>query len=409
MREDVPSILKQTQLSPKVSRNSRHEEPLGDRAAREGISRCVFLEDVFWTNCTDAEGRVIWRKGRDAMFGPGRRRLPLYMDSGAYRRHTSIKRLTAPQKKTRRPRPISVSGNKKKEDWKPAPPPAWSLSYDHYVEAILLNQPEGFMSWDTIDNNQASFQGYQRMMNDDRLAPFIDRIIPVYQIGEVWSKTALLLEPVPYRMGSENIRSVVANAQQIFKDPVFQYYLSRHKLIAFGGLVNHKDSERAARWALFKEIARLCPDHHFWGLGMASPMIINGLGPEGLLDRIWLDGTWWILNATTQRFATLQEGQIRVFFPKGAGFEDFGTTTEFMAKNLRALAAGYAGSFKWPAPGPTVEEMIADPEARILMRKIGQQAASDMAQLFNYPSQMDLWHLLGKNFDQPATGEESAD
>lgn len=378
LREEEEQLLKQT----KPPRSSKHEEPLGDRAAREGISRCVFLQDVFYTNCTNNAGEMVFRLGREEMFGPGRRRLPLYMDSGAFRRHQEMERIRA-----------GKTGSKF---------PQWSFSYDKYVEAILLNQPEGFMSWDVIGDNQVSYQGYQRMMADPRLAGIIDRIIPVYQVGEIWDRRAPLLEPVPYSAGGDELRSVIANAQRIFQDPIFQHYLSRHRLIAIGGLVQHEDSKREARWVLFKELARLCPDHQFWGLGMASPMIINGLGPEGLLERIWVDGTWWILNATAQRTAVLQDGQIKVLFPKKLGWEDFDTTIERAAKDLRALAAAYSDCIRWPDPGPTVEEMIEDPEARIQMKKIGREAAREVAQVFN---QTDLWHYLGEDFDQPGTEE----
>ncbi len=89
----------------------------------------------------------------------------------------------------------------------------------------------------------------------------------------------------------------------------------------------------------------------FWALGQANFKVVNGLGAMGLLNRVWTDGSWWILDAACERFAVIQDGRIVMHSLEGIA-RSFFTITECMAANLRSLLGAYAGLWEWPPPDP---------------------------------------------------------
>src|SRR5438046_7232210 len=91
--------------------------------------------DYTYVACRDrTTGRMRYRPGFREMCAPETRRLPLYLDSAAYRKFTGCA-------------------------------PGWS-SYDTYCEAIELVQPDGVMAKDAVGDQRASRAGYERMYAD---------------------------------------------------------------------------------------------------------------------------------------------------------------------------------------------------------------------------------------------------
>jgi hypothetical protein len=78
-----------------------------------------------------------------------------------------------------------------------------------------------------------------------------------------------------------------------------------------------------------------------------------------LLDRVWLDGSWWILDSCCSRFGVVKAGQITMLSLEGVA-ESFFRLEELMAANLRCLLGAYAGLWQWPAM-PLLPD-LADPE-----------------------------------------------
>jgi len=136
------------------------------------------------------------------------------------------------------------------------------------------------------------------------------------------------------------------------------------------------------------------PDHQFWGLGQASQPVVNGLGPLGLLDQVWLDGSWWIHHARTEQMAVVQDGQLKTLNFTYTGAESFFTFPERAAANIRSLMGAYDGKWTWPDPEPIPTDM-RDLDAILEMKKRLK------------PTQMDLWNLLGGDFDKEPIGTEA--
>lgn len=93
-----------------------------------------------------------------------------------------------------------------------------------------------------------------------------------------------------------------------------------------------------------------------WLLGQASFAVVNGLGYLGLLDQVWVDGTWYLKDSMCDKLAVLNEGLITML-PIGRGIDShtgapfaqaFLTCGEMMAANLRSLLAAYQGLWQWP-------------------------------------------------------------
>ena len=234
---------------------------IGDRAALSSWQRAVYLSDYTYLVCTDPAAGVRWRSGFEEMFTPSARKLALYLDSAAFRRATG----TAPK---------------------------WN-TYESYCRAIDLTEPEGYMAYDVMGDQAASLQGYQRMAGDG----YGDRCIPVWQMGPAWDDRASE-RLTGWATATEDVRVAVANARIAAQNPVMRYYAERSHLIAIGGMVKGS-CPRTARRVFLAELCRCMPDHQFWGLGQASQPVVNGLGQMGLLDKVWLDGSWCYGDTTS--------------------------------------------------------------------------------------------------------------
>jgi hypothetical protein len=167
----------------------------------------------------------------------------------------------------------------------------------------------------------------------------------------------------------------VANARIAAQDPVMQYYASKSRLIGLGGMVRGP-IPRDVRHYYIAELCRQFPDHQWWGLGQTNFKVVNGLGVMGLLDRVWTDGTWWILDAACERFAVVMDGRTVMHSLEGIA-RSFFTITECMAANLRSLLSAYAGLWEWPPPDPLPLDQHDETEVYELYSRF-QQAKLDL-------------------------------
>ena len=149
---------------------------LGDQAALHAWKHACYFLDYTYLACPDRDtGRMRYRPGFAALCAPGSRRLPLFLDSAAYREFTGGA-------------------------------PAWS-SYERYCETIDLVQPDGAMAKDLVGDQEASRRGYERMCADG----YGHLTIPVWQLLPSW-------------VGG---LSVEANALLAARDPVLRSYCER--------------------------------------------------------------------------------------------------------------------------------------------------------------------------------------
>ena len=96
--------------------------------------------------------------------------------------------------------------------------------------------------------------------------------------------------------------------------------------------------------------------------------MVNGLGCAGLLDRVWLDGSWWLHDARAEVLAVLEDGLIKTIRLTRTGARSFFPLLELMSCNLRSLLAAYAGL--WTFPGPArVPTDLEDLDARLELRR----------------------------------------
>jgi len=122
--------------------------------------------------------------------------------------------------------------------------------------------------------------------------------------------------------------------------------------VMIGGMVK-SDCPRSARHLFAATLCHLLPGVQFWLLGQANFAVLNVLGKLGLLDSVWTDGTWWIADATAERFAIVEDGLITMeSFESDYRKQTFFTLIEMMAANLRSLLAAYEGLWTWPPPEP---------------------------------------------------------
>jgi len=75
----------------------------------------------------------------------------------------------------------------------------------------------------------------------------------------------------------------------------------------------------------------------------------------GLLDRTWLDGSWYLADSLAERFGTFEDGLITMInVGKGLGRDGLSLvqsaflTSDMIAANLRVLFAAYRGEIQWP-------------------------------------------------------------
>jgi hypothetical protein len=316
---------------------------LGDRAAAEGWRHGVYFSDFSYIVCTADRGRgetLRWRNRREAMFDKQHRRMPLWLDSAAYRVYTG----TAPR---------------------------W-VSFDAYLRAIDLIQPEGFAAFDVIGDQATSKTNFDAMTaagyGPDR------GCFPVYHVRPGWDPYATITGSAWANI-PQAARCAVANARIAAQDPIMRYYAGKSRLIGLGGMVRGP-IPRDVRHYYIAELCRQMPEHRFWALGQANFKVINGLGAMDLLDRCWTDGTWWILDAACERFAVVMDGRIVMNSLEGIA-SSFFTIGECMAANLRSILAAYAGLITWPPPDPLPLDQ-GDPEQLYDLHARLHQATLDL-------------------------------
>jgi hypothetical protein len=173
----------------------------------------------------------------------------------------------------------------------------------------------------------------------------------VWQAGASWNPTS----------------GPVENGCLAARDPILRAYANRAPVVAIGGLVQGP-CPRAARHLHVAELVRAFPNTHFWALGQASATVVNGLGQLGLLDRVSVDGSWWIHNARTEQFAVIQDGLVKSLRLTHTGAQSFFTLLEMMAANLRSLLSAYAGLWTFPAPA-AVPTDVRDSDVRLELRR----------------------------------------
>lgn len=283
-----------------------------------------------------ATQQMHWRAGREAVFGRAARAIPLIFDSGSYR--------------------IYLTGTA----------PAWMARMERYIQAILLADPDGYMSQDDPRSLEATLANYAAL---EAALPGDPRHIPVWSCRWLWTETpGLALNELPGWAGvslaslvphngtqrrfrdstlERAARLAVANAVLVARHPTFCAWAARHPLIAIGGLVGGPVG-RLVRHLYAAVLCALHPSLRLWLLGQASYAVVNGLGTLGLLDRVSSDGSWWIKDGLCHKVAYLRDGLITTVDLGGPGRESFLTTPERMASLLRSLFAAYAGEVAWP-------------------------------------------------------------
>lgn len=364
MSSTLREVARQNLLT---KRTPLSKKRLGDVAAARTWERALWFPDFTYLVCTNRDGGIQWRNEREAMFGAEARAafaeevgapVRLFLDSSAYRRFT-----------------------------KEAPP--WA-TYENYLRAIDLVRPDAYMAYDVFGDSEASLRGYERMVAEGYGA----RCIPVWPITASWDNRASDTLHRSMAGATERVRAAIANARRAVQDPVFRYMAARSPLIAIGAMVQGP-CPREVRHIYFAELCRLLPDHQFWGMGQASHVVINGLKQYGLLDRVWLDGSWWILHAMTDQIAVIQNGLIKSIDLRGSGTYTTFKAAELMACNLRSATAAYLDLYSSPGP-PEVPTEVHDMDA---MQDLKRRITEDL-------QQSDLWTFLGKDFDKKKTGTE---
>jgi hypothetical protein len=340
-----PHLQTLTAPAPAMGHNS-----LGDRASREAWRHAVYLLDYTFISCPDrTTGGMRLRAGPGAAATEGR--FPLYLDSAAYREFTGRA-------------------------------PSWS-SYAAYCQAIDLVRPTGAMAKDVVGDQRASRDGYRRMCADG----YRDVTIPVFQLRESFG-----WHPFPGgkpkkgdpRWGAyldDACQQAVANGVVVAQDPVLREYVEKTPLVAIGGMAQCPCPPEA-RYLYLAELCKAFPGTQFWALAQASAPVVNGLGRLGLLDRVWLDGTWWLHHAATEQLAVLEDGEIRSIKLARTGAQSFFPLVHRMAANLVSLLSAYAGLWTFPGP-PEVPTAMDDEDARLELRR-----RTDLVQL-------DMFERLG--------------
>ncbi len=260
------------------------------------------------------------------------------------------------------------------------------MNFDTYPQAIELIDPDGYAAWDYPQDRERSLDALKALM---ALYPNDSRMWPVFSIRWTWDDNAHLsfsrlpgwasrnlahLIPLtrtqrPFKEETRErwARQAIANALTMAADPDFRWMANTFGKVMIGGLVGCK-CNRMARHLFTAVLCELFPDTQFWLLGQANFAVINGLGMLDLLDRVWTDGTWWIKDATAERFAYVESGLITMLSlesnkrgedgKRDVWRQTFFTLTEMMAANLRSLLAAYEGLWTWPPPAPLPVDML---------------------------------------------------
>ncbi len=176
-------------------------------------------------------------------------------------------------------------------------------------------------------------------------------------------------------------RQAIANALVLGSDPDFRWMADTFGQVMIGGMVKC-DMNRQARHLFAAALVQLFPGVKFWLLGQANFATVNGLGMLGLLDQVWTDGTWWLQDATAERFAYVEDGLITMHSFESSRKDangkrevyrqTFFTLVEMMAANLRSLLAAYEGLWSWPPPEPLPVDLMDMEQMRELKARYTQ-------------------------------------
>src|SRR5947209_5503687 len=305
---------------------------LGDQAQAVAGKRAVYLLDYTYIACTAKQGGMRWAKGFAHYFSRENRAMPLVIDSAAFR---EFKRDQA-----------KLLGKR-------TGAPNWS-DYSHYCQAIDVLDPDAAMAKDVIGDQRASRENYLRMRSDG----YGSITIPVWQIRQLYDVTL----------------SPAENGRIAGRDPILRWYADQAPMVAIGGMVKSV-IPRSGRGAYLAGIAEALPGVRLWGLGQASGVVVNDLGQRGLLDRVSVDGSWWINSATTEQIVILKDGLLSNIILARTGARSFFTFTELMASNLRALLSAYAGLWNFPGPARVPINMNDPDERNELKRRASAQLA----------------------------------
>ncbi|MBU1747882.1 MAG: hypothetical protein KKA73_09340 [Chloroflexi bacterium] len=284
------------------------------RAEQQRLERACLFPDVFFV--VTKSGRLRFRRGRERLYAPGQRRLPVILDSAAYRAWSTAQRLAAGKKRSD---PIIEGVHRT--------PERYQAAIDLIAPGPVGNvHPLGAMAYDFIDDpdGQRTRRMYRRFCADGY------PVIPI----------------LPIRAYYDPALTPAQNAAQHARHPDMRYYTGQARLVAIGGLVKGP----VPRDQRIEYIAALCaayPDHYFWWLGQANYIVLNGLRDKGLLDQNYSDGTWWIADAVCQRIPVVQQGYLKMI-KLARDCQSFFTTGERMRANLRSILAMYAGQIEVP-------------------------------------------------------------
>lgn len=235
--------------------------------------------------------------------------------------------------------------------------------------AIENLDPDGYAAWDNPTDRGETLHYLKELMS---LYPNDPRLWPVFSIRWTWDSSAHLnatpgwagsnlaslvpltrtQRPVKEGTRAEWARLAIANAILMAQDKDFRAMVDITGKVMIGGMVQ-SECPRSARHLFGATLSYLFPGVQFWLLGQANFAVVNGLGKLGLLETIWTDGTWWIKDATAERFAIIEDGLITMeSFESDYRKQTFFTLIEMMAANLRSLLAAYEGLWTWPPPEP---------------------------------------------------------
>lgn len=347
---------------------------LGDHAVIAAARRGMWFSDWTYIVCAQRaapQSQIRWREGREEVFGRPFRRMPVGLDCGSYRR---------------------LLGTAKQ--------PTWTADVSRYQAAIELIHPDLYAAWDTPNDRVASMRDLRELIavfpqhvHDGRMWPVFS-VRWTYDPGAIasfsrlpgWASrdvsTLIPINRTQRRYSASQLaewaRSAIANALVVAADPDFCCMVNTFGRVMLGGLVSGP-LHRLARHIFAATLCRLFPQTHFWLLGQANFATVNGLGALELLDRVWVDGSWFLKDAMAARFGYVENGLITMLrLGSGRGpdgtpsIQPFLTLQEMMAANLRALLAAYEGLWQWPNIALPAD--LRDRDQLLALRRQYQQA-----------------------------------
>ncbi len=332
--------------------------------------------------CPDPQA-LRWRPGREAFCSRATRQLPYMIDSSGYGR------------------------------WR-GEAPQWAHSLEVYFAARELTDPDGWAAFDdpesrtrTLDWLRATVASYPRdadpasgnfwpiysmlwswnanaRLDEQRLAPCFRRGVPLHAYIPF---TSTQVRPTPTTL-ERLAYQAIANAQRAVQDPDLRWMAMRTGRVMIGGMAQspcHRLVRGLYGAQLYYQLARDVPDIKVWLLGQASAYVVNSLGVLGLLDKIWLDGSWFIQNACTNTIPIVQDGLITMlslgkgrFGESAREIQTFFTTEEKMGAHARSLLSARAGLIQWP-PEPDVRPIdLRDLKQRVAVKQHYQQAQMEL-------------------------------